>query len=331
MREGVNPLKLNPQLEPFGRHRIIVPVYIPSLDGYFRHSLEILRLCLESLYLTTGERGKITVISNNSVKEVLHELEQFYQKGWIDQLIVNRKNWGKIDAVVAAARAVYEEIITISDSDVLFLPGWLESVEDAFYHFPEAGFISPSPSIGGHRYHATSTILGAMLKRELSCAKVVPEEDIDMFERSIGRRFKENHRALQIIVRRSNIIMCVGAGHFVFSVRRQVVQVFPKDPSLTAIGGAEELWLDLPPDRAGYWKLSTPQAYALHMGNVPEPWMYEKLEDIRRNTRCSLSRPPTLPPCRPEMIIRCIPLRLRNRISNFLIERIYTKILSKEF
>src|SRR5262249_3296616 len=42
-------------------------------------------------------------------------------------------------------------------------------------------------------------------------------------------------------------------------------------------GQSELRWLDHPPDRLGFWRLSTPRAWVNHMGNIPEEWMREEL------------------------------------------------------
>lgn len=281
MRNGRNPAKDNPHLEGFSRHRIVIPVYIPRLDGYFSHSLEILKLCLESLRVTTAGRASITIVSNNSAAEVVEELKRRYQEGWIDQLLLNQNNRGKIDAVVSVARGTFEELITISDCDVLFKAGWLEAMDKIFYSFPECGFAAPVPSPAGIWHHTSATLLGGLMRRELRFEKIVPDEDLDRFARSIGSPdlYKPEHRSAQLVAKRNGTTACIGCGHFVCTIRREVVSAMPKYPSLSAIdGNSEELWLDVPPDKLGLWRLSTTRAYAYHMANVPEPWMYTELE-----------------------------------------------------
>jgi hypothetical protein len=283
MRVGSNPAALRSDVSDLLSHRVIVPVYIPKLEGYFRHSLEILRLCLESLRRTARDRASVTVISNGCGPEVIAELNLHHQAGWIDQLLLHHSNQGKVDAVVAAARGAFEELVTIADSDVMFGPGWLEAVESLFRAFPECGLVSPSPNPGLCWYHTSATVLGGLARSELSFGKVVPDSDLERFARSIG--WGDAHVAsgasLQMMLRRNGAVACVGSGHFVFTIRKEVVQAIPKDPCRRSLQGSEERWLDIPPDAQGYWRLATPRAYAYHMGNVPEPWMYEQLD------RCS--------------------------------------------
>jgi hypothetical protein len=278
MRVGINPAKAQTALSGYGLHRVIVPVYIPHLEGYFQHSIEILSLCLESLRVTTSSKAAVTVIANGCAPEAIEVIER--HRGWIDQIVLNRHNRGKIDAVITIARGSYEPLITITDCDVLFREGWIEAVEDVFRYFPECGYVCPFPSPAGAWHCTSATLLGALTRAELSYEKVVDERDLDRFAQSIGRPdlFKPEHKDAQLIVKRHGLLACVGAAHFICTIRREVLAGMPEEPSLKAIEGQSELrWLDLPPDAMGFWRLSTRQAWVDHMGNVPEEWMREEL------------------------------------------------------
>ena len=113
--------------------------------------------------------------------EVLAFLRGYYDQGWIDQLLINRENRGRIDAVVSAAKGAFEPIITLSDSDVLFKAGWLDAIETVLATFPECGMASIVPHPGTAWHHTSATVLGAFLNGELSVGKVVSDEDIDRF------------------------------------------------------------------------------------------------------------------------------------------------------
>jgi hypothetical protein len=312
MRRGGYQSKKEPQLEGYGRHRVIIPVYIPSLDDYFARFVEILKFCIDSLYITTAGKAKITIISNNSVREVVEELQSYHQDGYIDQLLLNRTNRGKVDAVVSVARGCFEDLITISDCDVLFKQGWLETVEEIFAHFPECGSVSPVPDPRFSWHYTSATILGGLATRELAVEKVIPDEDLDLFGQSIGwDMYTPEHRRAQMIVRRNGTTACVGSGHFVFTMRKEVLEAMPTQASLMAISGkSEEMWLDMPPDRRGFWRLATTRSYAYHMGNIPESWMCRELEVCRSVRLKTYKRPDDLPPVQRPLISK-LPWRLR--------------------
>ena len=313
MREGTCPAREAPPLEDYPRHRVIIPVYIPHLEGYFARSLEALKLSLESLRLTAGGKAGITIVSNNCAAEVLRELERQYREGWIDQLLLNRMNRGKVDTVVSVARGCFEPLITVSDCDVLFKPGWLEAIEETFCRFPECGFASPFPNPILSWRHTSATLLAGWMRGELRSAKVVPDEDMDAFARSVGVPdfFKPHHRAAQIVLRREGATAVVGAGHFVFTIRREALRGIPRGPALTAISPeSDERWLDLPPDRLGYWRLALPSSHVFHIGNTPEAWMYDELEKYRRGAGATAGTPRELPASRRHWTSR-LPWSLR--------------------
>jgi hypothetical protein len=285
MRQGANPGKQTFRLPDYAPHRVIVPVCIPELGGYFAQSVKVLELCLESLRVTTAGRASVTVISNGCAPEVVQWLECLHRQGWIDQLLLNTSNRGKIDAVFSVARGAPEPLLTMADCDVLFRHGWLEAIEGLFNAFPECGLASPTPLPSLVWEYTTSTILGAFVNRELRFEKVVPGEDLDRFVASIDNPgfFRLYHRQSQLVVRRGDARACIGCGHFVCTVRREVLAGAPRRPCCLALGrDAERIWVDSPPDRLGFWRLATPRTYAYHMGNVPEPWMYEELERSAR-------------------------------------------------
>ena len=318
MRVGINPAKEAGRLEGYGLHRVIVPVYIPNSDGYFRQSLEILKLSLESLYLTASGKAAITVISNGCSPEVVEELNRMSLSGWFDQLILNRKNRGKVDAILSVARGSFEGLTTISDCDVLFKPEWLEAVTEIFRVFPESGLVAPVPSPGSHWYHASATLLGGLFRRELRLEKVVSDEEMDQFARSISRPdlYQNEYRAAQVILKRGNINACVGCGHFVFTMRKETLKDAPHYPSLDAVGNSEMLWFDLPNDKRGYWRLATARAYAYHMGNSLEPWMFRELEEIRKNRSAFSQSPLESVPAAHRGVLSRVPWSIRENLVN---------------
>jgi hypothetical protein len=282
VRTGSNPAKDQPELPPYGRHRIIVPIYVPALTGYFEHALETLELCLDSLRHTASGRATITLIANQCAPEVLRRLEEHRAEGWVDQLVINRTNRGKVDSVVSAVRGSFEELITLSDSDFLFVPGWLEAVEQIFAGFPECGAASPFPTPHLAFGYTAATLWGAWLKGELAREAVVDEADFSRFEASIQNPwlFNPEVRSRQLVVKRGGLTVCVGCDHSLFTMHRRVVGGIPPEAALRALG-MERQWLDEPPDRLGFWRLSSARAYAYHMGNSPEEWMYAELERSR--------------------------------------------------
>ncbi len=117
---------------------------------------------------------------------------------------------------------------------------------------------------------------------------------------SVGRPdiFPPETRAAQLVVNRGGTVACVGCGHFIYTIRREIVAGMPAQPALRPLGGRSSArWLDEPPDRAGFWRLSTTRAYAWHMGNCAEPWMVEEVAGCASGGAPSVRvvTPPRLP------------------------------------
>jgi cellulose synthase/poly-beta-1,6-N-acetylglucosamine synthase-like glycosyltransferase len=281
MRVGVNPKKVDARLGAYADHRIIIPVYIPEVTDYYEKTAEILKMHLESLCRSVEDRAKITVVSNGCADEVNQLLTEYYDSGRIDQLLLNRENRGKVDAIVSVARGAFEELITFSDCDVLFMPGWLEAVEQIFHDFPECGAAAPVPRPDLLWYDTSATLIGAVAKRMLGFGKVVSDDDLDAVERSIGAHFSiaPQYRQAQAHVRRRGTTACIGCGHFVITIRRDAVTWMPPYPSLKAVAqDTETIWIDDPPERLGLWRLATTRVLAHHMGNVLEDWARAEFE-----------------------------------------------------
>ena len=263
-----------------------MPVYIPSLDGYFLHGLEVVRLCLESIYQTTKDSASITVIDNGCVPEVKKLLFQFQMDNKIDQLVINSKNRGKVDAVLSVARSSFEPLITIADADVNFKPGWVDAVMRIFRSFPECGVVSPFPNPVHALRHTSATILGAGLYGLLRIGKLIPDQDLIEHSRGIGSPnfFKPCHFSRHLYLERDGQKALVGAEHFVFTLRREIIETFPKNSAnSTLASSADEFWIDAPPDRSGWWRLSTPRSYVYHMGNHPEKTEYMEFAIANNN------------------------------------------------
>jgi hypothetical protein len=320
VRLGRNPAKDAARLPSYGRHRIIVPVHIPRSDGYFARALEILALSLTTLRYTTEGQAAITVVANGCGDAARGLLEKRFAKGWIDQLIFNEQNRGKVDALASVARGAFEPFVTISDCDVIFRHGWLDAVEEVFRAFPHAGIVSPfsAPPVMWH--HTSSTLLGGLTRGQLKFAKVVDDLSLDQLSASVGDRtyVEPDLRRAQLTVQRGDAVATVGAVHIVCTMRREVVAAIPESPSLQALArGSENAWFDEPADRRGYWRLSTPQAFAMHMGNEPEPWMVEALNQIVTTPKPERGERPPIPEARADWP-RLVNVALRSRLVGYL-------------
>lgn len=281
MRTGRNPGKAECELPSYGRHRVIVSVYVPEISDYYKELPEIVNICLESLVRTVGTAVAVTVIDNGCCGVVRDMLIRIAGEGRIDQFIINTNTRGKIDAVLSAARGSYEDFITLSDCDAFFLPTWLQKIEGIFTAFPECGFASPFP-VPDWFYYTRSTIVSAFLNSELRIGKVVSDEDLTRIYESLDRTLPESQKRKQLYVERNGVRAVVGASHFVCTLRREAIRALPDSACNISIGNnSEGDWLDAPIDHAAFWRLTTAGMYVYHMGNRLSGYARELVDGYR--------------------------------------------------
>ena len=324
MRQGSYPGKRNSQTPQFGMHRVIVPIYVPEISGYFAQLPDILDLTLESLRRSTQGRARVTLIANQCAPQILATLLKEQEKGWLDQLIINQFNRGKIDALRSTLHGCYEDVLTVSDGDVLFHQGWVEAVHQTFCDFPEAASISPSPNPTTAWSNNATTIVDAYLRKELAFRSLVARDDLDRFAASLEHPefYKEAHYRSQLSAKRNGASACVGNGHFCVSLRREVLDKIPREPTQVALGQeSEQATLDLPPERIGGWKLATTKAWVSHLGNIVEPWMHDEFDTICPEPGKELVRLDPLPKFRRSTVGR-LPPKLRRALARAVRKRV---------
>jgi len=297
MRIGINPEK-NKEIVSNAYHRILIPVYVPNLEGYFEQGMEFTKLCLESVTKTRHEGSFLTVVNNGSCEAITQYLQELYRAKKIDQLVHFSENVGKIDAVIPIARSCAEPLITISDGDVLFKEGWMQGVEAVFSSFPEAGMVSPVPHGTTYSNYTTNTIFDGFFKGRLKFQSICDPKEMLRFAESIGggdsMYDKKIRLKYQLTVKRKDVSAVVGCGHFVSTLRREVFDFAPTTYSKMAYAStADRDYIDIPNEEAGFWRLATPENLAYHMGNTPQDWMVETFEKLQKGsgTTIQISKP----------------------------------------
>lgn len=303
MRVGNNPEKEQNVLEVDAYHRVVIPVYIPNLnEAYFTDGLKILKLCFNSLLKTIHHKTRISIINNASCIEVSGYLEALYQQHKeIDQLLHSKINLGKVNALYAAIKSNLEPLITISDSDVMFLPNWQQAVENTMVEFPECGMVSPVPSSIAYRgKYLSSTIFYAFFKGKLKFNNVVDPNGLIKFQESVGREmYNKNHLEKYLVVFNKKGKAVIGCGHFIATFRAEVFKHSPRENcKFKIVGGSENKYLDEPNDKGGFLRLATLKNYGYHLGNNEESWMKDELVKINNsNVTCQTIK--NLPKVRP--------------------------------
>ena len=270
MRIGTNPEKLNVKELAHKPHRVIIPVYIPNLEeDYFKNALDVLKICLDSLIVTTNpEQTNITVINNASCKEVSDTLEKYFNENKIDRLVKLSENRGKVEAVLSEAKASFEEYITISDADVFFKEGWLEASLKIFDAF-KPGVVMPMPTPNNYSMHNTHCFVRHFWSRTLKYDSAVDKMILIDFEKSVGSQgLMKKYYERQFYLEANNVRATLGAGHFVATYDRSLFDFIPqKKVNYVFQNGQERDYLDILTTETATCRLGTSKAYVVHLGN----------------------------------------------------------------
>ena len=283
MRVGFNPHKDKPNEETEFTHQVIIPVYIPNHEDYFKDSFKIFKLCLESLVKTIHNKTFISVINNGCCTEVEHFINELYNEKKIHE-IIHTINIGKLNSIVKGLVGNNIKLVTITDSDVLFLENWQQETVKIFNAFPKAGVVGIVPQFRNFSYLCGNLLFENFFSAKLKFTEVKNPEAMKRFLHSIWGEASYNPAYLKwnLTIESEKSTAIVGSGHFVATYRKVIF-----DQTQTyfeyKMGVDTELYLDEIPLKKGLWRLTTHDNYAYHMGNVFEDWMQETLEGIGGN------------------------------------------------
>ena len=98
MRVGQNPAKSVKYVAQPKKVTVAVIAYIPTLGGYYAQSLDVLKVCLNSIWENTGIPYDLMVFDNASCPEARIYLHEMHSQGKIQYLVLSEKNIGKAGA-----------------------------------------------------------------------------------------------------------------------------------------------------------------------------------------------------------------------------------------
>ncbi len=275
MRIGNNPQKDLVLSNPEYLHQIIIPVYIPNQEGYFKESLEILKVCLNSIFKTTHNKTFISIIDNGSCIEVKNYLEELFLNGKIHELI-HTENIGKLNAIIKGLTGNNIELVTITDADVLFISGWQEETNNIFDKIPKAGVVGLTPQFKTYSSYCSNFIFDNLFSRKLRFIPVLDSEAIISFYDSIGweKNYNQNYLQYNLAYQLDDLNVLVGSGHYVATYKKDMFEEITSFLGYK-LGGDSETYLDKIQFKKDYWRFTTQQNFAFHMGNTLEKWMLE--------------------------------------------------------
>lgn len=289
MRIGLNPNK-NKILETSKySHQVVIPVYIPNKEGYFKDSFKIFQLSLVSLFATVHNKTFITIVNNGSGEFIKDYLDDLFKSKKIHE-VIHTENIGKLNAILKGLAGNAIELVTISDSDVLFLPNWQLETAKIFSEVPKAGVVGIVPQFKMYEANCGNVLFDNLLNKNLKFITVKNPNALIRFYDSIGwdRAYNQDYLAYHLgLVINPNLKVLIGSGHFVATYKKDIF-----DEITTFIpfklGGISEAYLDVAPLKKDYWRLTTNDNYAYHLGNTLEDWM-EKVHNKEYAIGCLYS------------------------------------------
>jgi hypothetical protein len=284
MRIGYNPQKDKVQEESIYLHQIIIPVCIPNQEGYFKDSFAILKLCLESLFNTIHEKTFVSIVNNGSATIVSDYLDLLLKENKIQELI-HTENIGKLNAILKGLAGNDIELVTISDSDVLFLPNWQKETVKVFVAVPKAGVVGIVPQFKTYETNCGNVLFDSLFNSKLQFVPVKNEEALIRFYDSLGwdRNYNQDYLAYTLALEISpDLNVLLGSGHFVATYKKDIFESVVTYIGYK-MGGTSEGYLDTLPLKKDYWRLTTTDNYAYHMGNTIENWMVDAPNQKQEN------------------------------------------------
>jgi len=288
MREGDNPNKSKTDLNFNYTHQVIIPVFIPNEEGYFKDAFTIFKLCIQSLINTSHKQTYISIINNGSCPIVTNYLDDLFLNKQIQE-IIHTANIGKINAILKGLVGIDIELVTISDQDILFQKEWQSETLSVFNNFSKAGVVGLIPMLELYRNNSENCILDFLFSKKMNLENIKEVQSMRMFYDSIWgyQKYDENFFKKILVVNSNNKnVAIVGSGHLVATYKRTIFNSLPSTLSKDLLSAQSEMkFLDLPPSQLGYYRLTTANNYAFHMGNKFEDWMVNYLPSKDKNAK----------------------------------------------
>ncbi|MBE0391137.1 glycosyltransferase family A protein [Flavobacterium sp. PL002] len=275
MRIGSNPHKDKLQESNPYLHQVVIPVYIPNQEGYFKDSFAILKLCLASLIATTHSKTFISIVNNGSCIEVKEYLDNEHSKKNIHE-IIHTHNIGKLNAIIKGVTGNDIELVTITDADVLFLPNWQYETAMVFKKMPKVGVVGIVPQFNMFKANCENMIFDKFFSDEVKFLPVKSKEGLINFYKSIGWNddYNKDFLKFSLGLEQKETTVYIGSGHFVATYKKQLFDEVHSYFNFK-LGGDSEGYLDSLHFKYDYWRVTTYDNFAFHMGNVLENWMQE--------------------------------------------------------
>jgi glycosyltransferase involved in cell wall biosynthesis len=269
MRKGQNPAKFAKDVARPERITVALLNYIPFLSGFYAETLDVLKACLESIRREPGLPFDLMVFDNGSCPEVRDFLVQEKEAGRIQYLVLSERNMGKGGAWNVMLAGAPGEIISYTDSDVLFSPGWLKRSVQILESFPRVGMVTARPFRTPPEYYE-ATLEWARENATLDEGQFIPWETFLEFNLSLGQSEEENRKIYAETrdwrIQHQGVTAMAGASHWQFTAYKSTLQQFLPFDMDKPMGQVRQL--DQRMNDAGLLRLMVSDPLAMNMSNT---------------------------------------------------------------
>ena len=269
MRKGQNPAKFVKEVARPERITVALLNYIPFLSGFYAETLDVLIASLESMRKDAGLPFDLMVFDNGSCEEVCEYLVNEKEEGRIQYLIFSEKNMGKGGAWNVMLTGAPGEIISYTDSDVLFSPNWLSRSVEILETFPNVGMVTARPFRTPPEFYE-STLKWARDNAVLDEGQFIPWETFLEFNLSLGQTEEENRKVYaetkDWCTQYKGVTAMAGASHWQFTAYKSTLQQFLPFEMDKPMGQVRQL--DKRINDAGLLRLMVSDPLAMNMSNT---------------------------------------------------------------